>query len=60
MLISFLLNVANFLGELLNGVLVCAVLHLKVWNHFSVLCSPVASEGETYLAAFSQLPLVSP
>lgn len=36
MLISLLLNIANLLGELLNGVFVCAVLHLKVCDHFSV------------------------
>lgn len=34
--VLLLFNVADFLGKLLNCVLVCAVLHLQIWGALSV------------------------
>lgn len=63
MLISFLLDVADLLGKLLDGVLVRAVLHLKICAQFSacrLFTFRRLDETRTDPAASSQLLLVSP
>lgn len=52
MLVPLLLHITNLLGELLNGVLVCAVLHLKICAHLSVCLLFYRARGENSPCCF--------